>query len=80
MKHISVQRCPVYLRLLWLGRISVRFALQISQSVQRCYFSVNLQVVRKDVLPYHHNNSLNYLFRWSYGWRYIGRANQWLDT
>ena len=53
-KVSSAQRCPVYLRLPWLGEISDRLADQISASIRRCYFASNLHVVyytRKDVLP-----------------------------
>ena len=45
IKPDSVQRCSVYLRLLWLGDISDRFANQISACVRKCYFSSNLYVV-----------------------------------
>ena len=60
-KIASAQRCPVYLRLPWLGEISDRFADQISACIRRCYFASNLHVVyrtrtvlpsgRKDVPP-----------------------------
>ena len=56
-----IQRCPVYLRLPWLGDISDWFFNQISVCVRKCYFPSNLCVVfrtrivlassRKDVLP-----------------------------
>ena len=45
IKPDSVQRCPVYLRLPWLGDISGKFANQISACVRKCYFSSNLHVV-----------------------------------
>ena len=38
IKPDSVQRCPVYLSLPWLGDSSDRFAKQISASVHTCYF------------------------------------------
>ena len=40
----SVQRCPVHLRLLWLGGISDRFVKQTSQAERKCYFSANVRV------------------------------------
>ena len=50
--------------------ITDRFAKQISLTVQRYYFSANVQVafntkpiltsIRKDILPSHHNNSFTY--------------------
>ena len=45
IKQASVQKCPAYLCLPWLGGISDRFAKQIPQTVQRCYFSSNVQVI-----------------------------------
>ena len=90
IKQASVQKYPVYLCLLWLGRISDRFAKQISQTVHRCYFSANVWVVfnikpiltsiHKDVLPPHHNNSLIYLFRCSCDLCSIERINQRLNA
>ena len=61
IKPAMVEKCPVYLRLPWLGDISDSFSRQISRSVQDCYYSSNLRVVfktkpilvpnGKDVLP-----------------------------
>ena len=61
IKADSVQRCPVYLSLPWLGELRDRFASQISACVNKSYFSSNLRVVfhmravltsgPKDVLP-----------------------------
>ena len=45
IKQASVQSYAVYLRLPRLGGISDRFAKQILQTVQRCYFSANCPVV-----------------------------------
>ena len=81
-KQASVQKCPVYLCLPWLDGISK----QITQTIQRFYFSSNICVVfhtkpilasiRKDVLPPHHNNNfLIYLFRSSCSLSNIGRTN-----
>ena len=38
IKPDSVQRCSIYLRLLWLGDISDKFANQISACVRKSYF------------------------------------------
>ena len=61
IKENIVAKCPIYLRLPWLGRVSERFAKQISSAVHGCYFAANVRVVfstrtllpssRKDVLP-----------------------------
>ena len=90
IKQVSVQKYPVYLCLLRLGGIRERFAKQITQTAQRCYFSSNIHAVfhtkpilgsiHKDVLPPHHNNSIIYLFMCSYSFSYIGSTNQRLYT
>ena len=91
IKPDSVQRCPVYLRLSWLGDISDRFANQIAACVRQCFFSSNLRVVfptrtvltsgRKDVLPpSQHISALIYSFRCVCSFQYIGVTNQRLDS
>ena len=87
IKPYSDQKCPVYLRLLWLSDISDKFANYISDSLRKCYFSSNLRVVfrtwtflrsgQKDVLPppQKHNS-----FTCACGLQYIGRTNQRLDS
>ena len=90
-KVASVQKCPVYIRLPWLGDISDRFANQISACVRKCYFSSNLRVLfrtrtvlpsgRKDVLPApQHSSALIYSFRCVCGLQYIRRTNQRLGA
>ena len=83
-----MQKCLVYLRIPWLGGISARFAMQITQTVQRCYFSSNVHMVfhtepilvsiRKDLFPPH--RSLIDLFRCSCGLSNIRITNQRLDN
>lgn len=45
IKPATVGKCPVYLRLPWLGGISESFAKQISCSSCECYFAANVRVV-----------------------------------
>ena len=87
-KVSSAQKCPVYLRLPWLGDISDRFANQISACVRKCYFSSNLPIVfrTRTVLQSlwndHHQqiSALIYSFKYVCGLQYIGRTNQWSDA
>ena len=89
-KVSSAQKCPVYLRLPWLGDISDRYAYQISACVWKCYFSSNLCVVfrtrtvlpsgPKDVPPTQHSSALIYYFRSVCGLQYIGGTNQRVDA
>ena len=47
------QKCPVYLKLPWIGDISLRFESQIKQAIANCFFAVNPLVVysTKKALP-----------------------------
>lgn len=38
-KVLGFEKCPVYLRLPWIGKVGVRFAQNISTIVRQCYFS-----------------------------------------
>ena len=66
----TVNRCPVYLRLPYIGSRGERLAKSITTAVGSCYFPAALRVIfqtrtafvsmRKDVLPPHHINSVIY--------------------
>ena len=55
------QKCPVYLKLLWIGKISLNFEKRIKIAINRCYQAVEpriiftarkiLPAIHKDVLP-----------------------------
>ena len=72
----TVSRCPVYLRLLYIGSRSERLAKSITTAVGRCYFSAAVRVIfntcsalvsmRKDVSPPHHINSVIYIYIYIY--------------
>ena len=49
----SPQKCPVYLKLPWIGNSSLRFESQIKQAIKNCFFEVNPRVVysTKKTLP-----------------------------
>lgn len=90
VKPASVQRCPMYLHLPWLGNINDRYAKRVSLADRHCYFAVNTRVVfsakpvlpsmRKDVLPPHHNSSLIYSFKCSCVSHYKERTTKRLDV
>ena len=85
----TVNRCPVYLRLPYIGSRSERLAKSITTAVGRCYFSAAVRVIfqtctafvsmRKDVLPPHHINSVIYNYTCSCGSDYVGRTPNRLD-
>ena len=88
-KRRTVNKCPVYLRLLYTGSRGEKFAKCITTAVGRCYFSAAVRVIfltrtafvsmRKDVLPPLHINSVIYKYTSSCGSDYIGRTSNRLD-
>ena len=85
----TVSRCPVYLRLPYIGSRSERLAKSITTAVCRCYFSAAVRVIfhthtafvsmRKDVSPPHHINSVIYIYTCSCGSDYVGRTFNHID-
>ena len=41
------QKCPVYLKLPWIGDSSLHFESQIKQAITNCFFAVNPRVTKK---------------------------------
>ena len=39
------RKCPVYLHLPWLGNVSMKYEMQITTAVKRCYFAVESLIV-----------------------------------
>lgn len=85
----DVQKCPVYLRLPFIGSRGELLAKRILSVVQNCYFSAQLRVhfvtrtafpsMRKDLLPPLHVSSVIYTYKCGCGSSYIGRTTQRLD-
>ena len=60
-KQFGPEKCPVYLRVLWIGKASFALDKNVKTAVESCYGSVTTRVVftskrmlpvaRKDVLP-----------------------------
>ena len=52
-RKMGPQKCPVYLKLPWIGNISLRFESQIRQAITKCFFAVNPRIVysTKRALP-----------------------------
>ena len=81
----TVNKCPVYLRLPYIGSRGERFAKSIITAVGKCYFSAAVRVIfqnrtafismRKDVLPPQHVISVIYKYTCSCGSDYIGRTS-----
>ena len=85
----TVEKCPVYLHIPWIGNASTKFEKQITSAVKRCFFSVEPRVVfttrqllpttRKDVLPSHQHSNVIYQFLCHCDSRYVGRTSQRLE-
>ena len=85
----TVNRCPVYLRLPYIGSRVERLAKSITTAVGRRYFSAAVRIIfqtrtafvsmRKDALPPHHINSVIYKYTCSCGCDYLGKTSNHLD-
>ena len=87
-KRCTVNKCPVFLRLLYISSRGEKFAKYITAAVGKCYFSAAAWVIfltrttfvsmRKYVLPLHHINSVMYKYTSSCGSDYIDSTSSLL--
>ena len=85
----TIEKCPVYLHIPWIGNVSMKFEKQITSAVKRYFFSVEprvifntrqlLSAIKKDVLPSHHHSNAIYQFVCHCDSRYVGRTSQRLE-
>ena len=83
------QKCPVYLKLPWIGNSSLRFKSQIKQAVTNFFFAVNPRVdystkkavpsIQKDCIPATQKSSVVYKFTCQCDSGYVGRTTQRLE-
>ena len=45
MYHDDNQKCPVYLKLPWIGNVSSKFENQINKAIASCFYAVKPRVV-----------------------------------
>ena len=86
LPDIGPKRCPVYLRLPWLGSVSLRFDKQVSSAVSKCFFAAETRVifttrsafpsVNKDLLPTLKLSNIIYHFTCQCDADYVGRTSQ----
>ena len=86
IKTFGPKRCPVYLKLPWIGNTSDRIGKQISRSIQNTFYSVQPRLVfnsrpifscaNKDALPTTDNSNVIYEFKCHCDSRYVGRTSQ----
>ena len=83
-------RCPVFIRLPWIGRKASHFEKLIRAAVDNTYYATKVQFVYttsrafrlpKDVLPTPHSSNIIYLFECrNCEARYVGKTSQHLIT
>ena len=83
---ICAEKCPVYLKLPWIGNVSSKFENQISKAITSCYYAVKPRVVyntrvmlppaKKDCVPTTQKSCVVYEFSYRYEARYVGRTTQ----
>ena len=80
------QKCPIYLKLPWIGKISLNFEKQTKIAINRCYQAVEpriifttrkiLSAIHKDVLPSLQQSMVVYQYVCRCDCRYVGRTSQ----
>ena len=79
------QKCPVYLKLPWIGNISLKFEKQVKSNVQNCFSAVEpraffqtrkiLPSIHKDVAPTTQQSLVVYQYVCRCDCRYVGRTS-----
>ena len=89
LKRFGPEKCPVYLRVPWIGKPSANLEKEVKTAVESCYGSVStrlvftskrmLPVARKDVLPGIQKSFVIYEYKCHCDSRYEGRTSQRLQ-
>ena len=85
-KPFGPEKCPVYLKLLWICNVSSEFEDQVSKAITSCYYAVmpcvvyNTRVMlpsaKKYCVPTSQKGSVVYEFSCRCNARYVGRTTQ----
>ena len=85
-KTFGTEKCPVYLKLPWIGNVSSKFENQIKKAITSCFYAVKLCVVyntrvmlpsaNKDSVPTTQKSCVLYEFSCRCEARYVGRTMQ----
>ena len=88
-KRFGLEKCPVYLRVPWIGKAFISLDKNVKMAVESCYGSVTIRVVftskrmlpvaRKDVLSTTLKGSVIYEYSCHCDSRYVGRTSQRLQ-
>ena len=85
-KSFGPEKCPVYLKLPWIGNVSSKFENQINKAITSCFFAVKPRVVyntrvmlpsaKKDSVPTTQKSCVVYEFSCRCEARYVGHTTQ----
>ena len=88
-KRFGPEKCPMYLRVPWIGKASIGLDKNVKTAVESCYGSITTRVVftlkrmlpvaRKDFLPTTLKSSIVYEYSCHCDSRYIGQTSQRLQ-
>ena len=86
LKQFGPEKCPVYLRVPWIGEPSTNLEKEVKTAVESCYGSVSIRLVltskrmlpvaRKDVLPAIQKSFVICEYKCHCDSRYVGRTSQ----
>ena len=89
LPKLGPEKCPIYLRLSWLGSVSTRFKKQVKSAAKQCFFAVEprvfystkelLSATNKDVMPALQKSNMIYQFSYHCDSRYVGCTSQRLQ-
>ena len=89
LKRFDPEKCPVYLRVPWIGKPFTNLKKDVKTAVESCYGSVSTRLVmtskrmlpvpRKDVLPTTQKSSVIYEYKCHCDSWYVGRTSQRLQ-
>ena len=85
-KTFGPEKCPVYLKLSWIGNVSSKFKNQSNKAITSCFYAVKPRVVyntrvmlpsaKKDNVPTPQKSCVFYEFSCRCEARYVGRTTQ----
>ena len=85
-KRFGPEKCPVYLKLPWIGNVSSKFENQINKAITSCFYAVKPRAVyntrvmlpsaKKDSVPTTQKSCVVYEFSCRCEARYVGRTTQ----
>ena len=89
LKRFGPEKCPVYLRVPWIGKPSKNFEKEVKTAVESCYGFVStrlfftskrmLPVARRDILPTTQKSFVIYECMCQWDSRYVGQTSQRLQ-